>query len=356
MLPYRKLQQKLRQGNTERLACETIFVLIKMIMMSDRTDIMNFSAPDWRRLAPALGAAEAAVGRADERLRGTPLAVGVIARLDVAEAVAALWLQGELIDADDLILHDRRMDARRADLPLLAAHQALIARRRLGRLPAGVPDAEATLRAIGDTGAVRDRAADWDWRAAAAAPDRAGERASLTAWLEATRRLFEGPPTLATALAWRAWDRAPPLPRQPWLGALLVAQALRKSRCPAGAPALALGLRRRRLAHGIAGQDPLAGVLERIDALRAAAEEALAVAQRLELAAEVLTQRARDCRAHSRLPALIELVLEEPLVTSALVAKRLEVSAQAAQTLIARAGPSLRETTGRGRYRAWRLA
>ena len=119
---------------------------------------------------------------------------------------------------------------------------------------------------------------------------------------------------------------------------------------------MALGLRRRRLAHGIAGQDPLAGVLERIDALRAAAEEALAVAQRLELAAEVLTQRARDCRAHSRLPALIELVLEEPLVTSALVAKRLEVSAQAAQTLIARAGPSLRETTGRGRYRAWRLA
>jgi hypothetical protein len=109
------------------------------------------------------------------------------------------------------------------------------------------------------------------------------------------------------------------------------------------------------LTHGLAGPHTLAGVIERIDALRAAAEEALALAQRLELAAEVLKLRARDSRAHSRLPALIELALAEPLVTSALVAKRLEVSAQAAQTLIARAGPSLRETTGRGRYRAWRL-
>jgi len=335
-----------------------------MIMISNHTDIMNFSPSDWRRLAPALGAAEAAVGRADERLRATPLAVGVIARLDVADAVAALWLQGELIDADDLILHDRRMDARRADLPLLAAHHALTARRRLGRLPAGLPDIESMMKAIGETGAVADRTDDWaghwashlDCRVAEMAPDRAGERAALAEWLAQTRELFEGPPALAAALAWRLWDAAAPLPRHLWLGALLIGQALRKSRCPAAAPALALGLRRQRLTHGLAGPNTLTGVIERIDTLRAAAEEALAVAQRLELAAEVLKLRARDSRAHSRLPALIALALEEPLVTSALVVKRLGVSAQAAQTLIARAGPSLRETTGRGRYRAWRLA
>ena len=344
--------------------------------MINNSDLTAFSLSDWRRLAPVLGLADAAVGRADERLRATPWAVGVIARLDVADAVAALWLQGELIDADDLILHDRRMDARRADLPLLAAHQALTARRRLGRLPAGLPDIESVMKAIGETGAVADRADDWagDWashwadhganhgashlesRAAEMAPDRAGERAALAEWLTQTRELFEGSPALAAALAWRSWDAAAPLPRHPWLGALLIAQALRKSRCPAAAPALALGLRRQRLTHGLAGPDRLAGVIERIDALRASAEEALAVAQRLELAAEVLKLRARDSRAHSRLPALIALALEEPLVTSALVVKRLGVSAQAAQTLIARAGPSLRETTGRGRYRAWRLA
>jgi len=335
--------------------------------MNNNSDLTTFSSADWRRLAPALGAADAAVGRADERLRATPWAVGVIARLNVADAVAALWLQGELIDADDLLLHDRRMDARRADLPLLAAHQALTARRRLGRLPAGLPDIEAVLKAIGETGAVTDRAGDWashwadqlashlDSRAAELAPDRAGERAALAEWLAQTRELFEGPPALAAALAWRLWDAAAPLPRHLWLGALLIGQALRKSRCPAAAPALALGLRRQRLTHGLAGQDRLAGVIERIDALRASAEEALAVAQRLELAAEILKLRARDSRAHSRLPALIALALEEPLVTSALVVKRLGVSAQAAQTLIARAGPSLRETTGRGRYRAWRL-
>ena len=56
-------------------------------------------------------------------------------------------------------------------------------------------------------------------------------------------------------------------------------------------------------------------------------------------------------RKHSKLPALIDLVLARPLVSAGMIAAELGVTARAAQDLVAELG--LREITGRGRYRAW---
>ena len=49
--------------------------------------------------------------------------------------------------------------------------------------------------------------------------------------------------------------------------------------------------------------------------------------------------------------ALIELVMARPIVNAALIARELEITPRAAQTLVAEL--DLRELTGRGRYRAW---
>src|SRR3954451_6714394 len=72
---------------------------------------------------------------------------------------------------------------------------------------------------------------------------------------------------------------------------------------------------------------------------------------RWRLAREVLERKLSGRRKHSKLPALIDLVLARPLVSAGLIGAELGISARAAQDLVAALG--LREITGRGRYRAW---
>jgi hypothetical protein len=55
------------------------------------------------------------------------------------------------------------------------------------------------------------------------------------------------------------------------------------------------------------------------------------------------------------MPRLAELLLEAPLVSVPLIAQKLKISPQAAQLLVAELGFSLREITGRKRYRAWTI-
>lgn len=59
----------------------------------------------------------------------------------------------------------------------------------------------------------------------------------------------------------------------------------------------------------------------------------------------------RGCRASSKLPGLINLVLSRPLVSTTMIQETLEVSRQGALNLIGEF--SLREMTGRGSCRAW---
>ncbi len=57
-------------------------------------------------------------------------------------------------------------------------------------------------------------------------------------------------------------------------------------------------------------------------------------------------------RSTSRLPDLVNLILLRPLLSIPIVAKELKFSPQAVEGMLKELG-SLRELTGRGRYRAW---
>ena len=59
---------------------------------------------DWKRLAPPLAAATAAVARLDERLRTLPFGPGILERLAYHEASATSLLEGELVPVEDLVL------------------------------------------------------------------------------------------------------------------------------------------------------------------------------------------------------------------------------------------------------------
>jgi hypothetical protein len=97
-------------------------------------DAPAYALPDpmpWSALAGPLVKAEDALARLDERLRASPVREGWIARTHFAESCAALWLEGQLVHLEDLVLHDVGMDVRAPTHELIRAHAVLRARRRI---------------------------------------------------------------------------------------------------------------------------------------------------------------------------------------------------------------------------------
>ena len=85
----------------------------------------------WPELARPLARAEDALARLDERLAKSPIREGWISRTHFTDAVACLWLDGQLVHLEDLVLHDAGMDVRAPTHELIRAHAVLGARRRI---------------------------------------------------------------------------------------------------------------------------------------------------------------------------------------------------------------------------------
>ncbi len=81
-------------------------------------------------LSPLTRASEA-LARFDERLDHSPVGTGVIERAHYADACASLWLDGELVEMEDLILHDAGRDIRSPSHALTIARDVLQTRRRI---------------------------------------------------------------------------------------------------------------------------------------------------------------------------------------------------------------------------------
>jgi hypothetical protein len=346
-----------------------------------------------------LAAAEDALARLDERIRSSPIAAGFIARTHFQDACASLWLIGELLSLEDLVLHDARMDIHSPTHALTRAQTVLRARRRIaGAAPEWALSQEglAALRGDGDGGTTEAvRAGEGDGPEDDEAPGSpgdggrlAGELAAidhvlscstkiladgairaelvrnpliydldgeegerLEAWRRAAAEAQSDSPVLAAALLWDAWDSDPPLARQAWLGPLLVSAALRaRQKTRAHLACVNLGLRcvpreqRRSPDHAAR----LAGFLE---AIVAGAEAGMKDHDRWLLARKQLESKLKGRRSSSKLPALVELILARPIASAGTIAAALGVTPRAAQDMAAELG--LREMTGRGRYRAW---
>ena len=85
------------------------------------------------------------MARLDERLAKSPIRAGFVARTHFTDAAACLWLDGELVHLDDLVLHDAHMDIRAPTHELTRAHAVLRTRRRIA-------DGQTRLGAVGQPG------------------------------------------------------------------------------------------------------------------------------------------------------------------------------------------------------------
>jgi Protein of unknown function (DUF1612)/HTH DNA binding domain len=357
-------------------------------------------------IGPATRATEA-LARLDERLARSPVRDGWIERQHFGDAAAALWLEGELVHLEDLVLHDAQMDIRLPTHELTRAHAVLRARRQIfaekpdwalsrvgirtlvGGNLGKAPETKSSLDALamadegGDDGsgagyltsmkpanefadidAILRRSEEVIQRVLPGGQAKPGrerdplvyeegrdEDMRLTEWLALVRATKEMPPILRAALALDAWREMDVLQRAPWLGRLMVAGLLKETGVTmAHLVSINLGLksvpREKRQA-----KDQSIRILALLQAIEEAAVTGLKEHDRLILAREQMQRRLNGKRSNSKLPQLIELVLARPLVSSTMIEKELKVTMQGALNLVAEL--NLREMTGRGRFRAW---
>ncbi len=334
--------------------------------------------------------ATAALVRLDERLSRSPIREGIVARMHMHDAVASMWLEGELVHMEDLVLHDALMDSRMPSHALTIAHAVLRMRRQIAGRPAdwalGPTGIQQLLgRTVGTTsletprteapedevdpllndidnllarteellngGNQRKSKPDATARDALLYDDDWDEDARMQEWrdcLAVTRHL---PPLMCAALIHDAWFSLEVVQRSSWIGRLLTAAFLRQSGLATGhLPAISLGLRAKRPDER-RSPNRLVRLRAFLKSIEDAADVTMKEHDRLLLAREQMQRKLKGRRSNSRLPQLMEMALRNPVLSSQMVEKELLVTQQGALKLISEL--SLREITGRGRFRAW---
>jgi hypothetical protein len=345
-----------------------------------------------------LATATSALARLDERVGRSPLGAGWLARSHFSEACASLWVDGELIHLEDLVLYDAGMSIRAPTHELTIAHDLLRTRRRiLSNPPQWALSMEGlrSLRGRGGGDARIDQAASTpisetpseegdddplaihfaaidavlarselllaEARMAEPQPRRDrdplvyepdwDEDERLEEWQAVVQETEGLPPLLRAALLLDAWNVLQVFQHAPWLGRQLPAAFLRQvGETETHLATINLGLkqiaRERR-----ADRDRDARLKAFLDAITLAAESGLKEHDRLLLAKQQMQHRTAGKRQSSKLPQLIDLVLSTPMVSAGMIAEALRVTPQGALKIAAEL--SLRELTGRGRFRAW---
>lgn len=351
------------------------------------------------RLLRSLTRAGDALARLDERVSRSPIRDGFLKRQNFHDAVSSLWVDGELVHIEDLVLHDARMDIRAPTNEIVNAHRILRARRLIeshsaqwalsdhgvdllrGKnlepqsppLRTVVNADEADLEAADDASDVfTDELAEMDAllsRSSALVADVLAQRAPLEPntssahetsdedsederlhrWRKLVDRYSDYPAPLQAAILLDAWRDIQVSDRSPWLGRQLAA-ALLRARGLTSLPALNSGLRaiNRERRHS---RDQEERVIAMLDGMSEAAELGMKEHDRLLNGKSRMERRLIGKRSNSRLPDLVDLVLANPVVSTSMIVKELGTTPQGAVVLANQL--ELREMTGRGRFRAW---
>jgi len=126
---------------------ENVFTINSMHYDPDHLPLKTLLSP--------LARTSEALARLDERLVPSPVGKGLIERLHFADACASLWLDGELVEMEDLVLHEAARDIRSPSHALTIARDVLQTRRRIAAQAADwalSPNGLRSLRVGGQAG------------------------------------------------------------------------------------------------------------------------------------------------------------------------------------------------------------
>ncbi|WP_420376818.1 RHE_PE00001 family protein [Sinorhizobium medicae] len=243
-----------------------------------------------------------ALARLDERIARSPVGAGFLERMHFADACASLWIDGELVHLEDLVLHDATKDVRTPTHELTIARDVLKTRRRIAAQAPGWALSADGLRSLrgqawptasngaasagrSNGGGSEDEAAgagegeysgnddayslDAEFAAIdavlarsdaaieqARGPSLAGDRERdplvydldwdederLEEWRGVVRQVQELPAVLQSIVALDAWNEISVLQHAPWLGRLFCASILRQAGVTTAAHLAAINL------------------------------------------------------------------------------------------------------------------
>ncbi|MBP1848337.1 hypothetical protein J2046_006628 [Rhizobium petrolearium] len=354
------------------------------------------------------------MSRLDERIARSPVGEGFVERSHFTDACASLWIDGELVHLEDLVLHDATKDIRTPTHELTIARDVLKTRRRIAAQTPGwalSPDGLRSLRGQTTSGAAADELppgspVEVDGRepdmasagegegedgdgsgilldaefaaidAVLARSDAAIEQAKRTGrvggrekdpmvydldwdederldeWRGVLRQMQDLPAALQAVVALDAWNELSVLQHAAWLGRLLAGSILRQAGLTTATHLAAFNFGLKTVpVDRRRHRDRETRLLAMLAGISAAAELGLKEHDRLALARKMMERKLVGKRTSSKLPGLIELVISRPLVSAGMIAKELAVTPRAALRIVDELG--LREMTGRGRFRAW---
>ncbi|WP_083223683.1 MULTISPECIES: RHE_PE00001 family protein [unclassified Ensifer] len=331
-----------------------------------------------RTLLRPISDAGVALARLDERIARSAVGEGFLERMHFADACASLWIDGELVHLEDLVLHDAGHDIRTPIHELTIARDVLRSRRRIASQSPGWalgPDGLRTLRqawptASADAGGTQRReaattdpasfgggegedvsaqtstpfdaelaaidallarseaaiaAAKTPGPAQAAARERDplvydldwDEDERLEEWRGVLQQIGELPPALQAIVALDAWNELSVLQHALWLGRLLSASILRLAGITTAAHLTAVNLGLKSIpVERRRHRDRETRLLANAHGLISAAEIGLKEHDRLALARQMMERKLAGRRSSSKLPELIELVMAKPLVSA----------------------------------------